>query len=61
MRAGLGTLHLAPRDFWSMTPRELAAAVRGHYGITDSTAAPSRAVLSNLIAAFPDHKSTAAS
>ena len=26
MRFGLGVLRLAPRDFWGMTPRELAAA-----------------------------------
>ncbi len=27
MRVGLAGLRLAPRDFWAMTPRELAAAV----------------------------------
>ena len=26
MRFGLGVLRLAPRDFWAMTPRELASA-----------------------------------
>jgi uncharacterized phage protein (TIGR02216 family) len=26
MRTGLGELRLAPRDFWSMTLKELAAA-----------------------------------
>jgi uncharacterized phage protein (TIGR02216 family) len=28
MSFGLGVLRLAPRDFWQMTPRELAAAAR---------------------------------
>lgn len=29
MRLGLGRLRIAPRTFWTMTPREFAAAVEG--------------------------------
>jgi uncharacterized phage protein (TIGR02216 family) len=32
MAAGLGVLGLAPAAFWSMTPRELTAALRGRLG-----------------------------
>jgi uncharacterized phage protein (TIGR02216 family) len=37
MTAGLGTLRLAPHDFWSMTPRELDAALRGALGLVAAT------------------------
>jgi uncharacterized phage protein (TIGR02216 family) len=52
MAFGLGVLRLAPKDFWSMTPRELLRAAEGVYGRTD--AAPSRAMLDALILRFPD-------
>jgi uncharacterized phage protein (TIGR02216 family) len=42
MTAGLGMLRLAPDDFWSMTPRELDAALRGAFGIAMRHEAPSR-------------------
>lgn len=29
MQIGLGTLRLAPRDFWQMTPRELTCVLHG--------------------------------
>ena len=29
---GLGVLRLPPEQFWKMTPREFAAALRGLYG-----------------------------
>jgi uncharacterized phage protein (TIGR02216 family) len=49
---GLGVLRLPPEQFWRMTPRELAAALRGLYG---EPAAPlSRAELDALVARFPD-------
>jgi len=32
MAAGFGLLGLTPAAFWSMTPRELAAALRGRLG-----------------------------
>jgi uncharacterized phage protein (TIGR02216 family) len=49
---GLGVLRLPPEQFWKMTPREFAAALRGLYG---EPAAPlDRARLEALIARFPD-------
>lgn len=51
MRFGLGVLRLAPRDFWSMTPRELAAAM-GRAG--DPAGRPTRAWLERQIALRPD-------
>lgn len=53
MGLGFGVLHLSPAVFWSMTPRELAAAVRGLAG--PSPPAPlGRAGLDALIARYPD-------
>jgi len=51
MTAGLGMLRLAPRDFWSMTPRELDAALRGALGLVAMVPAMTR---SDLVAQFPD-------
>jgi uncharacterized phage protein (TIGR02216 family) len=56
MTAGLGLLKLTPGAFWSMTPRELAAAlalVSGAYGMP---AAPTRDELTALMLRFPDLK-----
>lgn len=54
MAFGLGTLKLAPRDFWSMTPREIAAAMRAHgiEGRKPMTAGD----LQGLMEAFPDER-----
>ena len=54
MTAGLGTLRLTPRDFWSMTPRELDAALRGALGMAAVMPAMTRSDLAALMAAFPD-------
>ena len=54
MTAGLGILRLAPRDFWSMTPRELDAALRGALGLVAATPTMTRADLVALMAEFPD-------
>ena len=43
---------LAPRDFWAMTPRELAAAVEGVVG--PMPAPLDRTALDALIARYPD-------
>jgi len=53
MAAGLGTLRLAPRDFWTMTPRELEAALRGAFGAAVSQPM-SRGDLSALMTLYPD-------
>ena len=53
MRFGMGVLRLAPKDFWSSTPRELHAASLGMCGARDG-AAPSRDKLDALMRAFPD-------
>jgi uncharacterized phage protein (TIGR02216 family) len=52
MAFGLGVLRLAPRDFWSMTPRELDRAAEGVYG--RASRPPSRAALDEMMRDFPD-------
>ena len=52
MGFGLGVLRLSPRDFWSMTPRELRAAQLGLTG--GRVAAPERQTLADLMVRFPD-------
>jgi uncharacterized phage protein (TIGR02216 family) len=49
----LGVLRLPPEQFWRMTPRELAATLRGLYG--DSTPLD-RATLDALAARCPDRR-----
>ena len=49
MAMGLGTLRLAPRDFWAATPREIAAAFP-----KPVTATLPRDVLQQLMQQFPD-------
>jgi uncharacterized phage protein (TIGR02216 family) len=52
MAVGFGVLRLAPDQFWRMTPREFAAALRGLYG---EPATPiDRASFDALTARFPD-------
>ena len=53
MRFGFGTLRLAPREFWGLTPRELASAFEGLSGRTRPQP-PDRATIDRLLAAFPD-------
>jgi uncharacterized phage protein (TIGR02216 family) len=52
MAAGLGLLRLSPQQFWSMTPRELSAALRG-LGVV-SRSPLRRNELAGLMARFPD-------
>jgi uncharacterized phage protein (TIGR02216 family) len=47
-------LRLAPGDFWSMTPRELALALRGAAGLSGMASAFSRVDLAGLMQQFPD-------
>ena len=52
MGFGFGVLHLAPDEFWRMTPRELAAAMETVFGVPDAPL--DRAVFESLRARFPD-------
>jgi uncharacterized phage protein (TIGR02216 family) len=54
MACGLGLLRLRPADFWAMTPRELALALRGAAGLPASGGALHRADLDRLMQRFPD-------
>jgi len=54
MAFGFGVLRHTPRDFWSLTPRELAAAAEGVFG--ESSRAPNRDDLRALMRAFPDER-----
>ena len=58
MAFGLGVLKLPPADFWAMTPRELDAALTGHYGRRRPQGAPKPSELAALMAQFPDHPPT---
>lgn len=53
MAAGLGLLGLAPAAFWAMTPRELAAALRGRLG-SSVAAPPSKDDVAALMRRYPD-------
>jgi len=53
MRLGFGVLRLSSREFWGLTPRELAAAFEGVSGRARGVS-PGRDVLAGLMAAFPD-------
>ena len=48
---GLGVLRLAPKDFWAMTPRELAHAINA---VTGTTAPLDRGELDALMTRYPD-------
>ena len=54
MGFGFGVLHLAPQDFWAMTPRELACAIEAVRG--PRHAPMDRTALGDLMRAFPDEK-----
>jgi len=53
MAFGFGVLRLSSEEFWKLTPRELAAAIRALHG---ENAPLSRDSLNELIARFPDRK-----
>ncbi|MBL4646084.1 MAG: hypothetical protein COA52_03450 [Hyphomicrobiales bacterium] len=50
MAMGLGVLRLSPKNFWQMTPRELAAAC----GPLLPAAPLNKSDLSSLIKRYPD-------
>ena len=54
MELGLGRLRLSPATFWSMTPRELTAALNGA-GLSQTHPQPmTRSDFTALTARFPD-------
>jgi uncharacterized phage protein (TIGR02216 family) len=53
MAAGLGLLRLPPAHFWSMTPRELEAALRALLGPAADAPLP-RSALTQLMTRYPD-------
>ena len=52
MRLGFGVLKLSSKDFWGLTPRELAAAFEALSGARPG--APDRGRLGQLMERFPD-------
>jgi uncharacterized phage protein (TIGR02216 family) len=54
MEIGFGVLGLAPLTFWSLTPRELQAALRGRLGLSGETLSLSRKDLDALMRRYPD-------
>ncbi len=53
MQIGMGTLRLAPREFWAMTLPELSTAAIGA-GLAPAPDTMTRQTLDALRAAFPD-------
>lgn len=49
---GFGVLRLSSREFWRMTPRELASAIRGLLG--EPEAPLDRAIFDELARRYPD-------
>lgn len=52
MRLGFGVMRLSSREFWGLTPRELAAALTSTGPAR--AGAPDRQRLRDLMARFPD-------
>jgi uncharacterized phage protein (TIGR02216 family) len=52
MRLGFGVLKLSSKEFWGLTPRELAAAFEALSG--NRPGAPDRGRLAQLMERFPD-------
>jgi uncharacterized phage protein (TIGR02216 family) len=56
MEIGLGVLGLSPPVFWTMTPAELQAALRGRLGPSSTTAGMKRDDLADMMRRYPDQK-----
>ena len=55
MAFGFGVMRISSREFWGLTPRELAAAFGAASGRSGGrTGPPTREGLSELMARFPD-------
>ena len=52
MRLGFGVLRLSSKEFWELTPRELAAAFEARSGARPG--APDRDQLKQMMEQFPD-------
>jgi uncharacterized phage protein (TIGR02216 family) len=52
MRLGFGVLKLSSKEFWGLTPRELAAAFEALSGARPT--APDRSGLGKLMERYPD-------
>jgi uncharacterized phage protein (TIGR02216 family) len=61
MAAGLGLLRLDPRSFWSMTPKELEAALRALNGSARAEIPLVREELAALMRRYPDDHSARSS
>jgi uncharacterized phage protein (TIGR02216 family) len=53
MQFGFGVLRLSSRDFWGLTPRELAAAFEARSGRSRG-GAPAREALAAMMEKYPD-------
>jgi uncharacterized phage protein (TIGR02216 family) len=53
MQFGFGVMRLSSRDFWGLTPRELASAFEAVSG-RSRRVTPGRDTLASLMSAFPD-------
>lgn len=60
MALGLGLLGLPPAHFWSLTPKELEAAIAGRLGRPSRSAALTSSGLAALMHRFPDGASFSA-
>lgn len=54
MAIGFGVLALSPAVFWSLTLKELEAAMRGRLGHAPVAGVPTRQEFAALLAAYPD-------
>lgn len=54
MRFGFGVMRLSSKEFWGLTPRELAAAFEA---ISGPRGAPDRGRLEGLMQRYPDGES----
>ena len=54
MALGLGVLGMEPRVFWSLTPKELAVALKARLGVSEGGDPLSRQAMFRLMQSYPD-------
>ncbi|GJM01791.1 MAG: hypothetical protein DHS20C08_02920 [Rhodomicrobium sp.] len=60
MQLGFGRLGLSSTAFWSLTPKELLAALEGATFLSPHNAAPpDRCIFEGMMKNFPDERTTA--